>query len=348
MSKKKNKKLKVSKKRFQKENKRKRIAETKRKQKVALMTPSTGNINLYHFTGEDSVPSIRKYGLVLGDVMTSLNTGFNAVNLTEQGHFHDPSHNNQGKRTMDIRITLNMNSDNPSLQSMMSFFKQYPNAKRLHQRQHNSHSRGHIGKHWIYQGQIKPEEFVAVHKWNGKEFVEVDLNSYTESWLEKFLTKKKDKGFGVSSTRVRGNYCYDKSGMARTVIKDYSVMRGGEQNSKELYDITDAINEFLYEEGTSNEDNELHQDFQFEINKWVMKGLSMKAFDEIIKAGTFTGITKIVASSIIEYPIEKNPAYETFLKVMKDIWGDKWEAVKTDIEKYVRERIFKDGSKKVA
>ena len=59
---------------------------------------------------------------------------------------------------------------------------------------------------------------------------------------------KKDKGFGVSSTRVRGNYCYDKSGMARTVIKDYSVMRGGEQNSKELYDITDAINEFLYEE----------------------------------------------------------------------------------------------------
>ena len=93
------------------------------------MTPSTGNINLYHFTGEDSVPSIRKYGLVLGDVMTSLNTGFNAVNLTEQGHFHDPSHNNQGKRTMDIRITLNMNSDNPSLQSMMSFFKQYPTAK---------------------------------------------------------------------------------------------------------------------------------------------------------------------------------------------------------------------------
>ena len=58
MSKKKNKKLKVSKKRFQKAIKRKRIAETKRKQKVALMTPSTGNINLYHFTGEDSVPSI--------------------------------------------------------------------------------------------------------------------------------------------------------------------------------------------------------------------------------------------------------------------------------------------------
>ena len=40
----------------------------------------------------------------------------------------------------------------------------------------------------------------------------------------------------------------------------------------------------------TNEDNELHQDFQFEINKWVMKGLSVKAFDEIIKAGTFTGI----------------------------------------------------------
>ena len=332
---KKKKKTNIAKKRFLKAIKRKKIVSAKRRQLDALKTPSKGVINLYHFTAEDSLLSIQKYGLVIGDVMTGLNTGFNAVNLTEQGHFHDPSANNQGRRAMDIRIKLRMNTNNPRLHSMLSLFKEYPGAKKLHKNQHSSLSRGHVEKHWIYKGQIKTDEFIAVHKWDGKKFVDYDLSSFDKNKIESPMIA------GISSTRVRGNYCYDKSGLARTVIKDTSVMRTGEENSKQLYDITDAINEFLYEEGTSNEDNALHQDFQFEINKWVMGGCTQKGVNEIIKAGTFTGITKIVACSVVDYPIEKNPAYKTFLKVMKDVWGDKWEEVKTDIEKYLNGNIRK-------
>ena len=49
--------------------------------------------------------------------------------------------------------------------------------------------------------------FVAVHRWNGKEFVEIDIHSLNG-------IKKGGEGYGIALPRMFGNFLYDKSGMA--------------------------------------------------------------------------------------------------------------------------------------
>ena len=52
---------------------------------------SRGYQNLYHYTLGDRIPSILKYGVILGDVVTSFDNGFNSPNLTTESHFHNPT-----------------------------------------------------------------------------------------------------------------------------------------------------------------------------------------------------------------------------------------------------------------
>ena len=102
----------------------------------------------------------------MGDVITDTYSGFNAVNLTEQGHFHNPAHNEEGLKTNDIRITVQIDTDDKKLVSMIDLFKEFPKAKKYHEGIFKDSASGDCLRHWIYKGQIKTEDFLKVRSLN--------------------------------------------------------------------------------------------------------------------------------------------------------------------------------------
>ncbi len=185
----------------------------------------------YHFTTENRLSSIRQHGLCIGDTVIDLRKGINAVNLTEESQFHDPSRNNLTSGVdAKYRITVRLSLNDMRLRSMVSMGKVYPKMKRFHKDAHPGSAHGNYKKHWIYEGQITPDKFVAVHKWNGREFDEVNLASFPPHFI----------GNGeLSTTRLHGLYLYDESGIAEKVMKDTFY-------PQPIYRFTDCINEILH------------------------------------------------------------------------------------------------------
>jgi len=109
--------------------------------------------------------------------------------------------------------------------------KVYPKMRRFHKDAHSSVTHGNYKKHWIYEGQITPDKFVAIHKWNGREFEEANLAS-----LKDLPTNVKGE---IAQTRMHGLYLYDESGVAEEVMK----LTFFEQP---IYKYTDCINEILH------------------------------------------------------------------------------------------------------
>ena len=186
----------------------------------------------YHFTTKNRLRSIKRYGLCIGDTVISDRKGINAVNLTEESHFHDPSLNNLTSGIDAIyRITVRLSLNDMRLRSMESMYKVYPKMRRFHKVTHSGSTRGNAKRHWIYEGQITPDKFVAVHEWNGREFEEVNLAS---------LKDLPNCGEGeVLNTRLLGLYLYDESGVAEEVMKHNFFQQPA-------YKYTDCINEILH------------------------------------------------------------------------------------------------------
>ena len=201
---------------------------------------STGTKTMYHFTNIYCMDGIKKYGLCIGNVATGFckegkrKVGKNGVNLTEEGHYHDPAH--MGGKNI-YRITVEMNCDDSSMFNARKWAKAHDD---LHLHTINE---GNVYKHWYYFGQIETKDFIAVHKWTGKEFIEVSLD---------FLRTPKDAST-YSLLRLIGQHMDDKSGCA----KEASDLKG---SYKELYAVTDKVNELIW--GT-----ELHHEFQNKVVK---------------------------------------------------------------------------------
>jgi hypothetical protein len=202
---------------------------------------SSGTKTMYHFTNIHCMDGIKKYGLCIGNVATGFckegkrKVGKNGVNLTEEGHYHDPACYD-GKNI--YRITVEMNCDDSSMFNARKWAKAHDD---LHLHTINE---GNVYKHWYYFGQIETKDFIAVHKWTGKEFIEVSLD---------FLRTPNDWS-SYSLLRLVGQYLDDKSGYA----KEASDLRGDSSNFKKLYAVTDKVNEMIW--GT-----ELHHEFQTKV-----------------------------------------------------------------------------------
>jgi hypothetical protein len=230
-------------KKHMKELKRKKKLLQKRNHDALRNQISTGTKTMYHFTNIYCMDGIKKYGLCLGDVSTGFGkdgkrkVGKNGVNLTEEGYFHDPAHCCHDYNI--YRITVEMNCGDSSMFNARKWAKAHDELA-LH-----TINDGNVYKHWYYFGQIETKDFIAVHKWTGKEFIEVSLD---------FLGTPKDWD-SYSLLRLVGQYLDDKSGYA----KEASDLQSG-SSYKELYEVTDKVNEMIW--GT-----EPHHVFQNKVIK---------------------------------------------------------------------------------
>ena len=212
-----------------KELKRKKKLLQKRNNDALRHQISSGELTMYHFTSRNGIEGIKKYGLCIGDVCTNRNgSGMNAVNLTQQAHYHDPSHN--GYEFAELRITVKLNT--ADCVNQKAFAKEH-NTLSIH-----NINEGNVTKHWYYFGQIKTEDFVDVCLWNGKEYVSVELNDI-ETECESYL----------SNLRIWGNLHYDKSGVALQA-SDFII---SSDLHKTIVSLTDAVNENFVGRDVHNE-----------------------------------------------------------------------------------------------
>jgi len=244
--------MKQAEKRRNKALKRKQKLLQRKQNQVMRNQISTGEVNMYHFTGRKCIEGIKKYGLCMGDVIiNSSGRGKNAVNLTEENHYHDPSCN--GLQNAEIRIKVRLNT------------KDCVNAKR-HAKERgllwiHDINEGNVAKHWYYFGQIKTEDFLDVSLWNGKEYVSVELNDIEDNRVKKGFFFKKTPVSVVQKIRLWGNLHYDKSGVA---IKASDSLITSDKD-KALYALTDAVNETL-------KDTHLHDIWTEELIKFERQG----------------------------------------------------------------------------
>ena len=156
-----------AKKKHLKNLKRKKALQMRQQHQAKRKQISNGVIKMYHFTGRNLIEGIRKYGLCIGHVIQNAHgLGYNAVNLTEEGHYHDPSHN--GYQNAEVRIEVRMDTAD-----CLNAKRHAKETNTMHMHEIND---GNVAKHWYYFGQIKTEDFVDVCLWNGKEYVSVELN----------------------------------------------------------------------------------------------------------------------------------------------------------------------------
>lgn len=252
---------------------KKQRRELKRKKKALQVRKiSTGLKTMYHFTSTTFIEGIKRYGLCMGDVIMNMKgLGYNAVNLTEEGHFHNPS-NNQLKSL--VRITVKMHTADCF------------NAKQLANETRtglvHTKNEGNVAKHWYYFGQIKTEDFVDVCLWNGREFVSVELNDIKDGREKVGWFKKEPKSY-THNLRLCGNLHYDKSGVALQA-SDFFITS---EIDKAIVSVTDAVNKLLW--GTK-----LHSKWNYELIKFQMQG---NVYGRIVEYGLY-----ILLENNIEIP----------------------------------------------
>jgi hypothetical protein len=132
---------------------------------------SRGYQNLYHYTFGDKLPSILKYGVILGDVMTNFVNGFNSPNLTTESHLHNPSHtpvSEHEQRDGVYRLTINCPTDSKKLINYGWFDRTYCGEINLKSIGNNKSQNGDLDKQYIYLGHIDPSMISGIKVWNRK------------------------------------------------------------------------------------------------------------------------------------------------------------------------------------
>jgi len=145
---------------------------------------SRGYQNLYHYTLGDRIPSILKYGVILGDVVTSFVSGFNSPNLTTESHFHNPTQkpvSHFEKRDKLYRLTINCPTNSKKLINYGWFDRTYCGGMNLKTVSDNPSLNGDLDKQYIYLGQIDPSMITGIKGWNKQ----------TKSW-ERFRRQEKE------------------------------------------------------------------------------------------------------------------------------------------------------------
>ena len=130
---------------------------------------SRGYQNLYHYTFGDRIPSILKYGVIIGDVMTGVLSGFNTPNLTTENHFHNPSQkpvSHHEKRDKEYRLTIKCPTNSKKLINYGWFDRTYCGGINLKTTSDNPSLNGDLDKQYIYLGHIDPSMITGIKGWN--------------------------------------------------------------------------------------------------------------------------------------------------------------------------------------
>ena len=220
-----------AKKKHLKNLKRKKALQMRQQHQAKRKQISNGVIKMYHFTGRNLIEGIRKYGLCIGHVIQNAHgLGYNAVNLTEEGHYHDPSHN--GYQNAEVRIEVRMDTAD-----CLNAKRHAKETNTMHMHEIND---GNVAKHWYYFGQIKTEDFVDVCLWNGKEYVSVELNDIEDARPSVSWFNKRKESY-ILSARILGNLEYDRSGVALEA-SDFLITS---EKDKAIVSLTDAVNKLF-------------------------------------------------------------------------------------------------------
>lgn len=223
--------MKQAEKRRKKALKRKQKLLQRKQNQAKKKQISRGVIKMYHFTGRRFLEGIKQYGLCIGHVIENAHGfGHNAVNLTEEGHYHDPSHN--GYQNAEVRIEVRMDTAD-----CLNAKRHAKETNTMHMHMIND---GNVAKHWYYFGQIKTEDFVDVCLWNGKEYESVELNDIEDARKSVGWFNKRKESY-ILSSRVLGNIEYDKSGVAFEA-SDFLITN---EEDKAIISLTDAVNNHL-------------------------------------------------------------------------------------------------------
>jgi len=129
-----------------------------------------GHKKLFHYTTGDNLPSILKYGVIFGDVMTDLHEGFNTPNLTTENEFHNPSNKPESLIVNNdyYRLTIKCPTEKDKLINYGWFDKTYCKSINLKLTSQDPSHFGELFNQYIYLGHITPSMITEVKVWNKK------------------------------------------------------------------------------------------------------------------------------------------------------------------------------------
>lgn len=271
---------------------------------------SDGVVKMYHFTNDFVIDSIKKYGLCLGDVISDESKGFNAVNLTEQGHFHDPSAKIKSGLDTTLRITVLMDTSDIKIENMVRYIGRSKKKDWMHSH-HKGGLSGHVKYHWFYEGIIAVEDFIAVHRWTGKEFEEVDIHSLKNGETGRY-------GRGISLPRLQGNFLYDKSGIALEVMKFESrnTSKAHDKMEVDMHQYLDRMHQITFDYG-------MHDTFRELLWEIFMSGgfdITAEKINQMIEVG----LQAVVRISLMEQSVKGREDYKFILEGIRKSSGNSY------------------------
>ena len=245
------------------EKHKKRIILRKRLWKIPQPEEFTldgkGFKNLYHFTRENNLHSIMKYGIIFGDVILSTWDGLNAPNLTTESRFHDPANASRGMSDVGqgyYRLKIKCPTDADKLINYEWFDKTYClninrntirgiNERNEGNKEIRGNFNGNIDKQYIYKGHITPKMIKEVCRWNKEteywdRVNKQELNSICSFYDSlPFHRMTLDSEYvPITKTRIYGHQITDDTtGM---VVKYHQKTDPKEIHNK-LYELTDWI-----------------------------------------------------------------------------------------------------------
>jgi len=219
-----------------------------------------GEKNLYHFTRENHINTILKYGIIFGDVVLSSWDGLNAPNLTTESRFHNPAN-----AEVDIideneyyRLTVKCPTDEDKLFNFEWFDKTYClNENRNTIRRINESNKdnnkirgnynGNIDKQYIYKGHITPKMIKEVCKWNKeteywdrvnkKELKEI-CSTYEKLPFNNMMINSRSDSVPFTKTRIFGHQITDDT---TGMVLKYHQLTDHKEVNKKLYELTDWL-----------------------------------------------------------------------------------------------------------
>ncbi len=255
---------------------------------------SRGYQNLYHYTFGDRIPSILKYGVIIGDVMTGVLSGFNTPNLTTENHFHNPSQkpvSHHEKRDKEYRLTIKCPTNSKKLINYGWFDRTYCGGINLKTTSDNSSLNGDLDKQYIYLGHIDPSMITGIKGWNKQtkcweRFRRQEKEDLCQEY-ESLKFKHKSLFPFPEFLRICGYKSNDYTGM----VKKFYEENDHKEIWKDLYVLSDYICEiYKIEYGNSR---------KRVMNPFI--DYKMKVFEQVMRGTSHTEVERIICLVIERY-----------------------------------------------
>jgi hypothetical protein len=250
----------ISKKRFAKNMKRKKLKQTRNSRPALWSVPIPkhnlpsigGKVRLYHYTPIDRIGSIMTYGLIKGDVVGDKVGGrnWNAPNLTSQNEFHNPA--NRGNEINEegyLRLEIYFDEKDRNIVPFGWFDRTYcgdRNREVIWGSNVAGNQNGDIDKQYLYKGPIFPQMIKKVSVWNG------ETGYWDRLSKNKILELTNIQSLPTLSFMGRNELTFDLVRMCgfsfddwTGQIREFYAKTDDREVMKPLYELTDYINDTL-------------------------------------------------------------------------------------------------------